>query len=231
MSGRQVIIRGRNYPGELLQEAAGAVRQGGVLVHPAGTIHGYGCRYDSPEAIKRIHGLKGRDENKPMILLLPGRAWIERVCSEVPETAFRLMDSFWPGALTIVLKSAESLRRESPWPSETVAVRQEAHPFTARLLELIDLPLVSTSLGRSGEPVPGDTVGFLRRLEKQFSPKEGPLVELAVVDLELEKKSSLPSTIIQAAGDGTLRLLREGAVKTVEITKKTGMRVLERTGE
>ena len=227
MSLRQFTISGGDYPGELLKEAAGTVQRGGVLIHPTETIHGYGCRYDSSEAIGLIRRLKGRDEKKPMILLLPGRAWVEKICRDVPQTAYRLMDSFWPGALTIVLKSAESFRRECPWQSETVAVRQEAHPFTASLLELTDLPLVSTSLGRSGEPVPRDTLRFLRRLEEQFFKGEGPLLELAVVDLELEQKSCPPSTIIKAEEDGVLYLLREGALKAVEITQKTGIKVLQ----
>lgn len=226
MIERLVTIQGSSYPGDLLDTAVSLLETGAVVVHPTETIHGFGCRYDSIEAVERIRRIKGREGKKPMILLVPGKDWIERLCQQVPEAAWKLAELFWPGALTIVFRVRQELRRKCPWIYQTIALRQTAHPFTARLIQKIDLPVISTSLSRSGKALPRDSRRFLDKLVELFKADDSLRLELAIIDEKLENGLSQPSTIISVAEKDSITLIREGALKAEEITEKSGLIVL-----
>lgn len=228
MIERLVTISGGDYPEELLDTAASVLKEGAVVVHPTETIHGFGCRYDSIEAVERIRRIKGREGKKPMILLVPGKDWIERLCREVPETAWRLTELFWPGALTIVFHARQQVRQNCPWIYQTVALRQSAHPFTSRLVQKIDLPVVSTSLSRSGQALPQNSHRFLDKLVEQFKTDNSLRLELAIIDKKLENGSSQPSTIVSVVNKDSITLIREGALAAGEIAEISGLNVLRK---
>lgn len=223
MIDRLVIIRGELYQDELVQHAAAVLKSHGVLVHPTETMHGYGCRYDSPGAIERINLIKGREENKPLVLLIPGTHWVERLCLNVSRLAWRLTELFWPGPLTIVFEAAECLSEKKHWQRGTVALRQERNPFTAQALKKLDLPVVSTSLNRPGEPVE-EPVRYLEKLALEEEKGSGPRVELAVIDEELTVAHRQPSTIVSVIGEDRVRVIREGALPAGEIAEKAGVK-------
>jgi len=226
---RLVTIRGGSFPGDLLDTAAALLRGGAVVVHPTETIHGFGCRYDSLEGVKRIRRFKGREGKKPMILLVPQKSWIERLCRDVPDAAWKLAEIFWPGALTIVFRTRQQLCRDCPWIYQSVALRQSAHPFTARLLRKIDLPVVSTSLSRSGRALPQDSRRFLDELVEQFNTDDSLRLELAIIDEKLDNGSSAqPSTIVSVVDSESITLIREGALSAGEITEKSGLDLLRK---
>jgi len=225
---RLVTISGSDYPEELLDTAVSVLKEGAVVVHPTETIHGFGCRYDSIEAVERIRRIKGREGKKPMILLVPGKGWIERLCREVPETAWRLTELFWPGALTIVFHTRQQVRQNCPWIYQTVALRQSAHPFTSRLVQKIDLPVVSTSLSRSGQALPQNSHRFLDKLVEQFKTDNSLRLELAIIDEKLENGSSQPSTIVSVVNKDSITLIREGALAAGKIAEISGLNVLKK---
>ncbi len=228
MIEKLVTIHGGSYPEDLLDTAASLLKEGAVVVHPTETIHGFGCRYDSIEAVERIMRIKGREGKKPMILLVPGKGWIERLCREVPEAAWRLAELFWPGALTIVFHARQEVRQNCPWINQTVALRQTAHPFTAQLVQKIDLPVVSTSLSRSGQALPRDFRRFLDKLVEQFKTDNSLRLELAIIDEKLENGSSQPSTIVSVVDKNSITLIREGALAAEEIAEISGLKVLRK---
>jgi len=225
---RLVTISGGSYAGDLLDMAASLLKGHAVVVHPTETIHGFGCRYDSLEAVERIRRIKGRGGGKPMILLVPGKDWVERLCREVPEAAWKLVELFWPGALTIVFRASRQARLKCPWIDQTVALRQSAHPFTARLVQKIDLPVVSTSLSRSGQALPADSRQFLNKLVEQFKKDNSFRLELAIIDEKLENGRSQPSSIVSVVDRDSVTLIREGTLRAEEIAGKSGLAVLRK---
>ena len=228
MIERLVTISGGSYPEDLLDTAVSLLRGGAVVVHPTETIHGFGCRYDSSEAVQRIRRIKGREGDKPMILLVPGKDWIEKLCKQVPEAAWKLADLFWPGALTIVFRARQQTLRSCPWLYQTVALRQSAHPFTARLVQQIDLPVVSTSLSRSGHALPEDSRRFLDKLVEQFKTEDSLRLELVIIDEKLENGQSQPSTVVSVSEKDSITLIREGSLRAGEIAGKSGLAVLRK---
>ncbi len=205
------------------------MREGGVLIHPTATLHGYGCRFDISEPVERIRRYKGRDSAKPMIVLIPSASWLDRLCCEIPGEARILADRFWPGGLTLILQASLEFRERCCWPSGTVALRQCAHPFTAAMLEELDIPLVSTSLGHSGEPVPLDSHEFTRKLHVHSAIKNISPPELSVIDAELEGTQRPGSTLVDLSSAGTVRILRDGAVSRDTIERAIGCELEQNT--
>ncbi len=220
-----VEITGADFPSGLPSRACRVVRDGGVLIHPTATVHGYGCRFDMSEPVERIRRYKGRDSGKPMIVLVPSASWLDRLCRRIPDEARILAGKFWPAGLTLVLQASRQFREQCCWPGATVALRQSAHPFTAALLDKLAIPLVSTSLGRSGEPVPIDSLEFTRSLYLHSAQKRIEPPELAVLDRKLAGANHLPSTLVDASVAGRARLLRAGAVPAEKIELAIGYKI------
>ena len=224
MIERVIILEGAGFKSAWVEETVSLLERSAVVVHPTETIHGLGCRYDSNSCIERISRLKGRKSGKPMIFLVPGPSWLYKLCGEIPQQAYKLVGLFWPGPLTLVLKTAESARKKVPWLGETVAVRQCSHPFTAQVLAELDLPIASTSLNLSGQPIVGDPESSLEILAAGWKDEPQLRPALAVID---RKKSNteniLPSTILAVESNGIVRVLRRGACPLGEIIDKAGI--------
>ncbi|MBW7996271.1 MAG: hypothetical protein FVQ81_06835, partial [Candidatus Glassbacteria bacterium] len=91
------------------------------------------------------------------------------------------------------------------------------------LMERLGLPMASTSLGRSGEPLPADSMEFARGLYRDNS-EEAP--ELAVIDTGLDNVQRIASTIVDMSNPAGYRLLRDGAVAAVDIEKDCGLKFI-----
>jgi L-threonylcarbamoyladenylate synthase len=136
-----------DHPG-WLDRARAVLDAGGLVIFPTDTVYGLGCRVEFPDAIERLFEVKGRPVQKAIPVLLGDVAQIERVCNPIPESAYRLVERFWPGALTIVLPRSPELP-EALGPLATVGVRMPDHPVALELLRKIG-PMAATSANRSG---------------------------------------------------------------------------------
>ena len=93
-----------------IEEGAAAIRAGGVAAFPTETVYGLGADVFQPEAVKKIFEIKGRPHYNPLIAHIADPEQLKRLATEVPEKAWRLIDAFWPGPLTVVLPSARKSR-------------------------------------------------------------------------------------------------------------------------
>ena len=87
------------FPAEMIA----SLRAGGVVIFPTDTLYGLGVDPCSETGLTRLFAAKGRDRGKPIPLLLSEGGQVDRWARHVPPAAARLMDRFWPGALTLVL--------------------------------------------------------------------------------------------------------------------------------
>jgi L-threonylcarbamoyladenylate synthase len=151
MDTRIVNIDPQDADDRALRDIAQRLKKGEVCILPTDTIYGFHCRFDAEDALRAIQTLKGRSSPQPMVVLVPGREYLEREHIPVPPGARLLMERFWPGPLTMVLPVA---REYSPWLTgglHSLAVRQPGYPMLLRILADLDLPVVSTSVNISGE--------------------------------------------------------------------------------
>jgi L-threonylcarbamoyladenylate synthase len=120
-----------------LADVVAAVRllQSGELVaFPTETVYGLGADAADPVAVARIFAAKGRPAEHPLIVHLPDAAYLEQWAREVPPSAHRLAQAFWPGPLTLILARAPAVPDAVTGGQDTVGLRVPAHPLSLALL-------------------------------------------------------------------------------------------------
>ena len=135
-----------------IQEAADIIRAGGLVAIPTETVYGLGADALNPEAVRRIYEAKGRPSDNPLIIHVPSADWLARYCVEVPESAYRLAEQFWPGPLTMILKRNPIVPDRTTGGLDTVGVRCPNHPVTLALIEAAGVPIAAPSANLSGRP-------------------------------------------------------------------------------
>lgn len=184
---------------DVLEAAKRLLDLGGVLAMPTESYYALGVRACEGAAVHRVCAIKGRGDDKPILVLIGNRAQLPQLVTEVPEAAQVLMDRFWPGPLTVVFPAAAHLPQELTRGTGTVGIRQPGRPDLLHLLDHVG-PLTGTSANRSGHsPV--------RTAEEVMEELGGD------VDLILDggkTPGGLPSTLVDITG--SIRVLREGRV-------------------
>lgn len=139
---------------DAIPQAAAILRRGGLLGIPTETVYGLGADALNETAVRHIFEAKGRPQDNPLIIHVPDASWLERYCREVPETAYRLAERFWPGPLTMILPRRENVPLQTTGGLETVGVRCPDHPVTRAIIEAAGVPVAAPSGNTSGRPSP-----------------------------------------------------------------------------
>lgn len=135
-----------------IDQAAGIIRAGGLVAIPTETVYGLGADALNPDAVRRIYEAKGRPSDNPLIIHVPSADWLERYCVEIPDSAYRLAEKFWPGPLTMILKRNPIVPDRTTGGLDTVGVRCPNHPVTLALIEAAEVPIAAPSANISGRP-------------------------------------------------------------------------------
>jgi L-threonylcarbamoyladenylate synthase len=138
----------------VIEEAAAIIQAGQLVAFPTETVYGLGADGLNPTAMRRIYTAKGRPSDNPLILHLASLEQLSLVASHVPEVAYALIHSFWPGPLTLVLPKTTRVPDLATGGLATVAVRMPAHPVALALIKAAGIPLAAPSANRSGRPSP-----------------------------------------------------------------------------
>lgn len=134
-----------------LLEAVAVLKGGGVVAYPTETFYGLGADASDEKAVGRVYALKGRDFNKPLPIIIGDREIVGSLVEEVPETARKLMDAFWPGGLTIVFKASPFIVPRLTGGTGKIGIRLSSNPIASKLSVLLSRPLTATSANLSGE--------------------------------------------------------------------------------
>lgn len=170
-----------------LSRLTDTLARGGVVIMPCDTI--YGIVGAAPSTGDRIRTIKGREENKPFLLLVADSTWVARLsAAEVPPGLAR----HWPGPLTVILPGLDG---------GTVAVRVPDSPFLRSVIEAVGSPLYSTSVNTAGQPALWRIADIVAGFEAE--------VDMVVDGGDLP--GAAPSTIVDATGT-PLRVVRKGAL-------------------
>lgn len=139
---------------ERIARAAAIIRGGGLVAFPTETVYGLGADALNQEAVARIFAAKGRPVYDPLIVHIASPDELTRVAKDVPETARRLAERFWPGPLTLVLPRATAVPMIVTAGLETVAVRCPNHPVALALIQASGTPIAAPSANRFGRTSP-----------------------------------------------------------------------------
>lgn len=185
-----------------------ALRSGEVVVIPTETLYGLAANALDPAAVQRVAALKGRDPNQPMPLIIADRTMLNEVTDEIPPMAETLMQCFWPGPLTLVLRAKNGLARPLLNSEGGVGVRVSSHPLARALSRGLGAPITATSANPSGKE-PARNVAEAR---SYFSGK----IRIFIDGGELPGGPA--STVVAFPPEG-LKVIREGALRASEIEK------------
>lgn len=186
--------------GPALDEAVNTLSRGGLVVLPTDTVYGIGADAFTPPAVAALLAAKGRGRQMPPPVLVPEARTLDGLCTEVPDAARTLVEAFWPGGLTIILRSQPSLAWDLGETRGTVAVRMPDHPAALALLRRTG-PLAVSSANRTGQPAALTAPDAREQL--------GDAVQ---VYLDAGRAPGGVASTILDATSGVLRLVRAGAI-------------------
>lgn len=184
-----------------VKQVACALNAGKLAIVPTDTVYGLAASLDVPCAIDAIYVAKGRPESKPIPILVDGIDAAARYCTLIDDRARRLMETFWPGALTIVLPAGRGVPAPCLASGGTVGVRMPDHALLLDLMASCGGALAVTSANKSGEPETHAASTALATLVNS--------VEIALDGGSLD--GGPPSTVVDLSVDQPV-ILRHGAI-------------------
>lgn len=117
-----------------LDEAVRLLEAGQLVAFPTETVYGLGGDAENPDAVARIFAAKGRPSNHPVIVHVVDGGDVSYWTDDVPEAAHKLIDAFWPGPLTIILKRAAHIPAAVAGGQDSIGLRCPSHPVAQALL-------------------------------------------------------------------------------------------------
>jgi len=169
-------------------DAAHFLRENEVVAFPTETVYGLGGNAENDEAVAKIFAAKGRPGDNPLIIHIAEKQQLQGIVAEVPEKAETLIDAFWPGPLTLILKRKDGVLSEKATAGlDSVGVRMPSHPVALAVLKQCGLPIAAPSANSSGKPSPTTAQHVLDDLQGKIAGvvDGGPTgvgVESTVVD-------------------------------------------------
>ncbi len=151
----EYFVIDRDHPDPLiLARAADILRRGGVVAFPTETVYGLGANGLDERSVAAIYQAKGRPADNPLILHIANARDVEKLAREIPPCAKLLMDTYWPGPLTIILKRTQVVPDCTTAGLDTVAIRLPASRIARELIHLAGIPVAAPSANTSGRPSP-----------------------------------------------------------------------------
>ena len=203
-------------PGDLsLGDAIDWLADGRALAYPTETLWGLGCRAKDSDAVCRLQGLKGRDANAPISILVSDFAVLADLGFRTGGVAAALAERFWPGPLTLVLPCAKDRFGSGIARADgAVGVRCSPHPDALALALACEAaglgPPTATSCNRSGAP------GSRNRQQARAFCAASPAAAVLAALRGDTASPSTASTVLDLAS-ATPRVLRWGAISETEL--------------
>ena len=132
--------------------AASFLTAGDLVAIPTETVYGLGANGLDPDAVAKIFQAKGRPQDNPLILHIADPEQMELFCRDIPESAYRLAEKFWPGPLTMVLPAKDIVPKCTTAGLPTVAVRCPDCAVTRQIIRKSGVPVAAPSANISGKP-------------------------------------------------------------------------------
>lgn len=196
---------------EALKTAASALAGGSLVAIPTETVYGLGANAFIPKSVNEIFKVKGRPQDNPLIVHIDNLDMLSSVVSEVPKRAIPVMEKFWPGPLTLIMKKNPLLPSEVTAGLDTVAVRMPSSKVARLFITLAGVPVVAPSANISGRPSPTKYEHVL----EDFDGKIPYIIDGGASEIGLE------STVLDLTSD-TPVILRPGGVSYEELKEVLG---------
>ena len=192
-----------------------SLEQGGVIIGPTDTLYGLLGDAFEGKAVRRIFAIRQRPEGMPLPLICADIEQVKAI-AVLPDAALPLIQVYWPGPLTLVLKARDHVPDFLPAEDGTLAVRVPDHELCRRFSGRLGRPITATSANLSGQPAANriEAIAEAVRNQVDWVLQAGPLPH------------TQPSTIIRF-NNGKIRILREGVISRKDIGESVGEHNIE----
>lgn len=187
----------------LVSQAAGVLLDNGILIHPTENLYGFGANLFDIASIKKIMELKKRKKStRGFIVLVADYIQLDRLIDKVSRTEKNLMQKYWPGPLTILLRAKKEYWRNPVCYKKKFAIRMVGNEITRAILKQTNIPMISTSINISGQESMNDVTNIKKKYQNE--------VQGMVIDT-IHSFNNKPSTIVKVF-HGKVIHIRKGAI-------------------
>ncbi|MBO6524044.1 MAG: threonylcarbamoyl-AMP synthase [Balneolaceae bacterium] len=190
------------------------IKAGEVVAFPTETVYGLGADAWNPSAIQKIFKVKGRPSDNPLIVHISDLQQIENFALDIPESTQKLMDAFWPGPLSLILKKKPEVLDAVTAGLDTVAIRMPSHPLALEFIFKTG-PLVAPSANTSGKPSPTKAEHVKQDFGEYFPVIDGEATKIGLESTVIDLSQVIPS------------ILRPGSISRKQIEEVLGTFVEE----
>ena len=188
---------------EGIEKASQIIDQGGIAVFPTDTVYGIGCNPYNKDSVRKIYEIKSRDTSKPFPVLVYSKEIAEKIAF-FDEFTKKIVEKFWPGTLTIILKLTDENLKRSLNVTDKIAIRVPDHKCTLELLKKCNF-LVGTSANISGHSSFTNPDECFNNIQKYDIFVDGGIIT-----------SLGESTIIEIENE-EIKIIRKGSISHEEI--------------
>lgn len=196
--------------GEEIRVALDELRHGRAIIFPTDTVVGIGVSIAHSDSPRTVFDIKERDSSNPLQWLISDKDGIRRYGHDIRGYVQRIVDRFWPGPLTIIVKASDAVPDAYEAADGTIGLRMPDDGFLLDLIEELGSPLASSSANRSGE----SAASTLDDLDREWVTNSGCKVIGRTV--ENKKDGSASSTVVDCTGEIPI-ILRKGPISVEDI--------------
>lgn len=190
----------------MLEEAAEFIKRGKIVVFPTETVYGIGTNGLDGDAVRKLYEVKQRPLNKPITLLVSNMEMVNLIAKDITETEYKIMEKFFPGPLTIILKKKDVVPDIVTAGGDTVGVRMPSGETARKLVEVAGVPIAAPSANITGEPSGTNLQEIKKHLKADYFIDGG------------KSELGLASTIVKVI-DGKVQILRQGHITLEDINQ------------
>ena len=208
-------IKNPASPGEedvrMIEECGEIIKRGGLVAFPTETVYGLGGDALNEESSAKIYAAKGRPSDNPLIVHICNIEALAEIAEDIPEEAYILAKEFWPGPLTMILKSSGRVPHTTTGGLDTVAIRMPSDKVALEFIKASGGFIAAPSANISGRPSPTKARYVMEDMDGRID---------AVIDGG-DNAIGLESTIIDLT-DGSMQVLRPGYITNEMLGKALG---------
>lgn len=207
----ETLFLNYNQDPDIINKASSILKNGGIGIFPTDTVYGIGCNALDITGLEKLYKLKERNFNKPISILVSNPNMINKFVKNINNIERKLIENFWPGALTIIFNKSEIVPKLLTAGLDTIGIRMPNNKIAIELIDKLGGPIAASSANISGE-IPATNIN--NALKNSFNNK----IDFIIDDGETY---NIPSTIVRVEND-EIRILREGSITKNDILKCFG---------
>lgn len=197
-----------------IYEIANALKEGKIVIFPTDTVYGIGTNAYNENACKRIYKIKGRPKDKPLISLISDISMLKEIVDNISPTEQKLIDTFWPGFLTIKFKKKDGVLPNIISSIDGyITVRLIKEGIISKLIEIAKAPIVAPSANLSGS----STGTKIENIINELGGKVDYILDYGDI------KDDTVSTIVEVENEKVI-IIREGKIKKEELEKVVSLK-------